>query len=100
MTTPGNSTRLKARLRSTASALLARNPKCRNNHGRNGSKSNRNSVSRNGSIKNEAILKQAGSIKRNINANSEANNLNNNGNGSATGKSTNINEVYKGTYSR
>ncbi|KAF5273422.1 hypothetical protein FQA39_LY07439 [Lamprigera yunnana] len=90
MTSPGNSTRIKSRLRNAAASFLARNSKNR--------QTSKNPVN-NKSVRltNFKHVKQVNNINRNINGNHESSGCNNNG----TANSNRLpNTPYKGTFAR
>lgn len=101
MTSSGNSTRLKSRLRNAATSFLARNSKNRQsnkNHTIN-HKNNRNATARVHAIRNSANLKQVNNFNRNINGNHENRTIVNNGNAS-TAKITKTDPSYRGSFAR
>ncbi|KAF2879174.1 hypothetical protein ILUMI_26992 [Ignelater luminosus] len=103
MTSPGNSTRLKSRLRNAATSLLARSSKNRQTSNKNHAinhKNNRNINSRSNSLRNNTNLRQVNNYNRNINGNHENSNcINNNGNLPPT-KNIQNNTFYRGAFAR
>lgn len=103
MTSPGNSTRLKSRLRNAATSLLARSSKNRQTNNKNHAinhKNNRNINSRSNSLRNNTNLRQVNNYNRNINGNHENSNcINNNGNLPPT-KNIQNNTFYHGAFAR
>ncbi|KAK4883600.1 hypothetical protein RN001_006919 [Aquatica leii] len=97
MTSPGNSTRIKSRLRNATSSFLVRNSK--NRHVNKNIINNKNN--RLGNIKHNGNLRQANNYNRNINGNHKSSNcVNNNGNTTSSTSNNHQNNTYKGTFAR
>ncbi|KAF5270421.1 hypothetical protein FQR65_LT05609 [Abscondita terminalis] len=93
MTSPGNSTRIKSRLRNAAASFLARSSK--NRHINKNIVNNKNNRLVN--LKHNGNLKQPNNYNRNINGNHESSSFVNNNGNTITGHQNN---TYKGTFAR
>lgn len=96
MTSPGNSTRIKTRLRN--STFLARNSKNRQSGGRNyhtiNHKNNRNcAVTRSNSLKNNVNVRHMNNINKNQDGYT-------NNNGNDVPSVGNLNSIYRGKFAR